>query len=918
MKQIHNKRDLMSSNKKLLISQVQIVKPFDNFAVPTKIRYVGKQRFVGHQAESIRENGGLCYENFKVSVGRLTKLQAQTALQKVSHNHKRSVVGMTKDFLSDVLSDAKMRIESQGEVFPKKVLVAEPLSIEEEGEVSGQWLSNYRANIKTALDGLFEDIDFLPEPFAVFQYYRYGLRHPVLAEGQKHVALVLDFGGGTLDISVIETTSAGDISHGGKNSRPLSAKSIPAAGFYVNQRVAEDILFTSLPKGEVKTKARKFINKIGSFQGMGDDEKSLLTDQELAFVENFSNLLSQVEKAKIRLCNSISDWNLSANLHGTLSHLVQVSENPFDGKSSKIEIPLRAERLREIFEQRVWVERLRDAVKDAIARANVELGGKPISVVLLSGGSTNIRWLKKLLERDLGGTLRDADILEISESYQEVVAKGLAIECARQYYTEGDGDFGAVTYNRLNLGLRPDQKELTWCRFKPVSDGLPECNEEGTLLPSSTSLRTFIDRPMVWKARLASAPKSELKYHYLKSSFDPTDLNSVHNIVDYSVFTPKGTSFTSSVDVELTVKDDGTAMPAFIYGRGKQETRVEGRPFYLDMTFADSEGSRDAYLGLDFGTATSAVSFVSKDHISAYVQRSKDKQWLELGDLVQALPYPIAHPLGMYITQTDSRQLEEYGRATLEAALTFIAYVAACDIGSVNRHLNASKFFKDFRRSAGPLKHLLIELQKLNAGQSSLASDLLEITQDDFFDTLNSAVSESAKAKHFKRSNIDYNHVLGVLGNHVKRAMKSRHIGVFENISKKAFGRGYQGLFRCLEGGNSPFVRLYEYEGVEDFSEAEVFVVDTVGGYAIPLSPFFIWGLGAQIGRSDGYDLYCLDMINVERSRYVYTHSRQGDEISLAENAELKNVEDYVSATFSGDESLYVREDAKYNLRNAR
>ena len=905
----------MAVDKKLLISQVKVLRPFEQQAVPTKIRYSGKKFVVGRDAEVVQEDSGSCFENFKVELGRLSRTQAQTALQNVSSRHRRSVVGMTMDFLTAVLEETKVQIQAGGDTFPKKVLVAEPLSLEEEGAVSGQWLANYRSNIRTALSGQFEDIDFLPEPFAVFQYYRYGLRHPILAEGQKHVALVLDFGGGTLDISVIETTADGDISHGGKNSRPLSAKSIPAAGFYINQRLAEDILFSALPNKDDKANARKIIAKVKSFQGLGDDEKSLLGDREKVFVDNFVDLLAQVESAKVRICNSISDWSLSANLHGAVSHLVRLAEDPFIRDGRKIEVPLRAERLREVFESRVWDEKLREAIKSAITRAQQELSGVPISVVLLSGGSTNIRWLKRLLERDLKIQLQHAEILEISENYQEVVAKGLAIECARQFYTEGDGDFGAVTYNRLNLALRPDGKDIDWCNFRPLEAELPRCEDSGTLLPSSTSLRAFLDRPMRWKARLSSAPRTDLEYHYLKSSFDPTDLNSVHNIVGNSVRTPRGTAFGANVEIELTVRNDGTATPVFIYGKGNTETRVEGVSFYLDMTFADREGARTAYLGLDFGTATSAVSLVSQDDITAYVQRSRDKAWLDLGDLVQKLPYPVAHPLAMYITQTDSLQLEKFGLATLESALTFIAYVSLCDLACNVEGFPFKKFFKDFRRSAGPLKHLITELRRINSTSSILANDLLSIVDDEAFSLIDNAVTESAKAKHFKRANIDYNQILGILGNHLRRAMKGKIIGVFEGIEKKGFGGGYRGIFRCLDGPNYPFVRLFHYEGPSDFSLAEVFIADTESGHATPLAPFYLWGLGARLGRSDGYDLYAADILNPAEKRFICCCAQGGEDINVSGETELSDIASFFGDLFENRAALGSCSAMKFSRR---
>jgi molecular chaperone DnaK (HSP70) len=67
----------------------------------------------------------------------------------------------------------------------------------------------------------------LPEPFAVYQYYRYGEKHPLVAERRRHHALVIDFGGGTFDVCVITTTKEGDISQGGRMARPLSASSNP-------------------------------------------------------------------------------------------------------------------------------------------------------------------------------------------------------------------------------------------------------------------------------------------------------------------------------------------------------------------------------------------------------------------------------------------------------------------------------------------------------------------------------------------------------------------------------------------------------------------------------------------------------------------------------------------------------------------
>ncbi len=313
------------------------------------------------------------------------------------------------------------------------------------------------------------------------------------------------------------------------------------------------------------------------------------------------------------------------------------------------------------------------------------------------------------------------------------------------------------------------------------------------------------------------------------------------------------------------------------------------------MTFADNIGTRDAYLGLDFGTATSAVSLVSQEDITAYVQRSRDSSWLDLGDLVQSIPYPVAHPLAMYITQTDAHQLEKYGLATLEAALTFIAYASICDMASSDKSFPFKKFFRDFRRSAGPLKHLLVELRKLAGQEAGLSKDLLSIVDDESFHLIDQAVSEAAKAKHFKPSSVDYNHILGILGNHLRRSLRGRVIGVFEGIERKGFGGGYRGIFRCLEGPNYPFVRLYDFEGAKDFFSAQVFVADTQTGSVLTVSPFYLWGLGATLGRSSGYDLYTADILNPSERRFTYCSALGGEEIVVSSEQELNDVRSYLS-----------------------
>ena len=273
---------------------------------------------------------------------------------------------------------------------------------------------------------------------------------------------------------MIETTADGDISQGGRNSRPLSASSIPVGGFFVNKLIAAELMSEAADKKASKSAIRNAINKFDEVKNYDPSELAEFREDLVCFFNVYRKLLRDVEDAKISICSSVSDWRLDADLSNAAAIRVRVPRRPFSANADTIEIRLDAERIRQIFEDRVWRQSLLPAIKSGLARAARELGGKSLSVVLLSGGSSNMRWLTHLIERDLGNDFADAEVLELSEDFQEIVAKGLAVECARRYYTKGEGDFRAVTYNRLCLTLNANGSGAETRRYRPTSGDLPE------------------------------------------------------------------------------------------------------------------------------------------------------------------------------------------------------------------------------------------------------------------------------------------------------------------------------------------------------------------------------------------------------------------------------------------------------------
>ncbi len=112
------------------------------------------------------------------------------------------------------------------------------------------------------------------------------------------------------------------------------------------------------------------------------------------------------------------------------------------------------------------------------------LAGAPITVILLSGGSANIGWLREFLRLDFGAYLGGAPFVQIPD-YQQVVAQGLAVECAREFAT-GESDFKGVTYNPLFLLLEADE---SGCEPRPFqSDFGPAGAPAPGVLSDSSSL----------------------------------------------------------------------------------------------------------------------------------------------------------------------------------------------------------------------------------------------------------------------------------------------------------------------------------------------------------------------------------------------------------------------------------------------
>ncbi|MDX8449505.1 Hsp70 family protein [Mesorhizobium captivum] len=904
----------MAPSRELFINSVRIVPVEGNHITPTAIRYNARGFVIGHEALEADDFDHPYIDDFKIALGSGDYPHLSSRLRSVSKDLKRSAVGIAQDFMTNALTSVEHWAHHHSITPPKHVLVAEPLTLEDTSLPGESWLANYRSNVRRILHK-FAEVDFLPEPFAVFQYYRYGVRHPLISEKRKHVALVLDFGGGTFDVSVVETTAQGDISQSGRNQRPLAAKSIAVAGFYINRRIAEFLLFKSSPEHSKNRVIRRALDIYNSGQWNQDD---LTVNPEIhVFIGNFLKVVQACEKAKIAICSSIVNWDLGANLGSKVPVRVRVPTRPFAIDSDSVEISLDAAELREIFEKEVWSKKLKAAISDVIRRAAGELEGNPISVVLLSGGSSNIGWLRRLIERDLSSELTHAEIVELSENFQEIVSKGLAVECARRYYTEGEGDFQAVLYNKLCLLLSPNGRGIELRRYKAIEpSNLIDSGEDAVLLPSASSLRARFDQELRWKVKLSATPSRTLEYHFMRSSFDPNDIHGQLNVIQKAVATPKDAVFGQAIDVSLTVREDGTALPRFIYGRGNnaREVTVEGMPFFLDMTSAAGEAAVDSYIGFDFGSSTSSFSLVSRSDVNVYRDRGQDPNWRELSDLVSILPYPIAAQLARYLAEATTDNLFKRGRSVLEACLCFLAYQTYSGYRAKLGRQGSALFKNLVHRSAGPLWALLRETLGKYSSVERRGISASKLLDEPYFSLIDSAVREVAKEKHDKLATVDFTRILRAICNIVADGLSDVLFGYFEEVSQKAFSQDYEGVFRNLKGANGPFVELYRYVGKFSFARNQVLIVNTASKTALDVSPLYIWGLNSLSGDNKPADLYMFD--GVKPNGYVYNAVQDRAEVAVEMGDPLGSLWELLNDFRTRDSETEIRSNVQMTKRH--
>ena len=262
----------------------------------------------------------------------------------------------------------------------------------------------------------FDATRFLPEPVAAAVGYLHA--HPG-ATGTR--ILTVDFGGGTLDLCVLERV--GD----GAGFRTVTTHGIALGGDRIDQRIFAELLFPLLGKGE--RWKRRGTTRVIETPFPFERYEQLLLNWAVTYMLSQNRYTTPVldciaqggpARFKFRRLRDLIQQNYGYRVFQAIrtlkAELSRVDEAVLD--IAEIDVELRVTRA--AFEALIsdLLEEFERALDDALARA--ELAPRQIDIVLRTGGSSLIPAVRLILERRFPGRVVEHDPFT-------GVASGLAI-----------------------------------------------------------------------------------------------------------------------------------------------------------------------------------------------------------------------------------------------------------------------------------------------------------------------------------------------------------------------------------------------------------------------------------------------------------------------------------------------------------
>lgn len=543
-------------------------------AVPTILAYdVSLKQFViGTAARKLISSGRLGVQNFKRNIGDADAAFEGKATTKGAKTWAlrpdlagTAAIGSTREASLEFL---RALFKEIGET-PKHLLVGIPAIPDSE------WQNNYRNHVKLLLGELggLEPV-FFPEPFAVFQYYRW-CENLIQPSGHSLVVLIVDFGGGTLDSCVIETTAEGNLAKGGATAVPLGVAAVESAGKEIDLALLKQAIYK-----QTDPRLKK------------ESVESRLTTRPW--------LLLTVEEMKIELSKQMRGVSMETDCRSF--HVERDLALGVYHPECAVTIRLDGEDLKKAVKD-LWMAKLGPSVLQTVKQAKfrgASLRITSLDKIVLAGGSSGLPFLRQLLAATLAPEVqvKFSDIV-VGRAFDKAVAYGLAIEARerRKKALRTNNSIGPCVFSPLYLYVAQDRGSAAHRPYlKRLAGGKGVNHEPGALLTGPMRIGEF---KLDFELKLPFRPTNTLCYWFCDSGDKKNPSGDRLNVQRDILKLPPGVH--KQCKLTLAFGADGMVTPTFQFDDHKLNA---GPLFYNGLRLS---ADVDSYIGLDLGTSNSYV-----------------------------------------------------------------------------------------------------------------------------------------------------------------------------------------------------------------------------------------------------------------------------------------------------------------------
>ena len=257
-------------------------------------------------------------------------------------------------------------------------------------------------------------LTFYPEPVAATLSYCHDEQSP-----DSGCVLTVDFGGGTLDLSVVE--------YSGTSFDVLSTSGISLGGDHIDQLIFRELLFPHFGKGETwsRVKDGRLIENDFPFEEYEDK----LLNWAVTYILNQNQYRSKIidriaqggqgkEKVErlLELITHNSSYLVFQSIKDAKAALSNVQETVIDVPELDLAVPFSRDQFEQIMTD--MLGRIENVTEEVLQRSG--RGRADIDIVIRTGGSSQIAAVKRLLEKQFPGKVTEHDPFTS-------VAAGLAI-----------------------------------------------------------------------------------------------------------------------------------------------------------------------------------------------------------------------------------------------------------------------------------------------------------------------------------------------------------------------------------------------------------------------------------------------------------------------------------------------------------